>query len=106
MPERSLKKRVSLEESKVRQTTHWDMDYLPRDEVQALYARGASRPAEAFSSVPSPKDVVPWPTGSYLYCDRDRASDRCRGRIPFSIRMTFEMEVSFFDDRVEFRLRG
>ena len=63
MPERSLKKRVSLEESKVRQTTHWDMDYLPRDEVQALYARGASRSAEAFSSVPSPKTLSPGQLG-------------------------------------------
>ena len=57
MPERSLKKRVSLEETKVRQTTHWDMDYLPRDEVQALYARDTIRPAEAFASDPPPKSL-------------------------------------------------
>lgn len=59
MSERSLKKRVAVEETKVRRTTHWDMDYLPRDEVQALYARGTSRPAEASASDPLPKSLPP-----------------------------------------------
>jgi hypothetical protein len=32
------KKRVALEQDKVRQTSHWDLDYLPLKEVDALYA--------------------------------------------------------------------
>ena len=50
MPERHRKKRVALEETKVRQTTHWDMDYLPRDEVEALYNRDASPPPETHAT--------------------------------------------------------
>ena len=33
------KKRVTLEQDKVRQTSHWDLDYLPLKEVDALYDR-------------------------------------------------------------------
>ena len=33
------KKRVALEQDKLRQTSHWDLDYLPLKEVDALYDR-------------------------------------------------------------------
>ncbi len=33
------KKRVTLERDKIRQTTHWDMDYLPIRELDAYYQR-------------------------------------------------------------------
>lgn len=46
--EKSAKKmRVYKEEIKVTQTTHWDMDYLPKKEVDALYDRAPGVPAEA-----------------------------------------------------------
>lgn len=59
MPKHHRKKRVALEETKVRQTTHWDLDYLPRDEVEALYARDASRPVEAPETKPARKPMTP-----------------------------------------------
>ena len=37
------KKRVTLEQDKVRQTSHWDLDYLPLKEVDALYDRPGGR---------------------------------------------------------------
>lgn len=37
------KKRVALEQDKVRQTSHWDLDYLPLKEVDALYDRPGGR---------------------------------------------------------------
>jgi len=50
------KKRVALEQDKVRQTSHWDMDYLPLREVDALYARpdGRREKAEATESSGKP----------------------------------------------------
>jgi len=33
------KTRIFKEQAKDRHTTHWDMDYLPRKEVEALYAK-------------------------------------------------------------------
>lgn len=40
---RNGKKRVTLEQDKVRQTSHWDLDYLPLTEVDALYDRLGGR---------------------------------------------------------------
>ena len=37
------KKRVTIERDKVRQTSHWDMDYLPREELEALYSLDTRR---------------------------------------------------------------
>ena len=31
------KKRVYIEDTKARHTTHWDWDYLSREELEALY---------------------------------------------------------------------
>jgi hypothetical protein len=39
------KPRVYKESEKVQHTTHWDMDYLPLKEVEALYRRADSQPA-------------------------------------------------------------
>jgi len=39
------KPRVYKESEKVQHTTHWDMDYLPMEEVEALYANADSRSA-------------------------------------------------------------
>jgi hypothetical protein len=47
MPHHDGEKHIALEEDKVRQTSHWDMDYLPRKEVEARYARPTTRPAQA-----------------------------------------------------------
>ena len=41
------KPRVYKETAKVRHTTHWDMDYLPLKEVDALYAKADDSPAPA-----------------------------------------------------------
>lgn len=41
-PERR-KARIRLDEAKNRQTTHWDVDILPKDEVDALYRAGRWR---------------------------------------------------------------
>jgi hypothetical protein len=46
-------KRVALERDKVRQTTHWDMDYLPLKEVERLHARVDLDSAEAPASEPT-----------------------------------------------------
>ena len=37
--EASAKQRVTVERDKLRQTTHWDMDYLPLESVEHLYSR-------------------------------------------------------------------
>lgn len=39
------KPRVYKETEKVRHTTHWDLDYLPLEEVEALYAKADIGPA-------------------------------------------------------------
>lgn len=39
------KPRVYKESEKVQHTTHWDMDYLPLKDVEALYGRIDSKPA-------------------------------------------------------------
>jgi hypothetical protein len=39
------KPRVYKETEKVQHTTHWDMDYLPLKEVEALYGSSDSQPA-------------------------------------------------------------
>ena len=36
------KKRIYKDQAKDRHTTHWDMDYLPRKEVDALYAKSST----------------------------------------------------------------
>ena len=48
------KKRVTLEQDKVRQTSHWDLDYLPLAEVDALYDRPGGR-HEAVGDSESPR---------------------------------------------------
>lgn len=46
-------KRVTLEQDKVRQTSHWDLDYLPLREVDALYDRpGGHRETAGASESP------------------------------------------------------
>lgn len=37
------KKKLHLikEEEKIRQVTHWDLDYLPKDEILNMYKRGS-----------------------------------------------------------------
>ena len=42
---RLKKPRIYKESEKVHQTTHWDMDYLPLMEVEAMYGRGKVTPA-------------------------------------------------------------
>ena len=50
-------KRVALEEDKRRQTTHWDLDYLPMTELEALHSRPAVGRAAARPAKP-PSDAV------------------------------------------------
>jgi hypothetical protein len=50
MTTKSGKKRVTLEQDKVRQTSHWDLDYLPLKEVDALYDRPDDRRETAGAS--------------------------------------------------------
>ena len=38
MPSKTRKNRVALERDKLRNTSHWDLDYLPLHEVEALFA--------------------------------------------------------------------
>ena len=38
----AAKKRVTYERDKIRQVSHWDLDYLSMEEVETLYARYAS----------------------------------------------------------------
>ena len=52
MTNQAPSKRVTLEENKVRQTTHWDMDYLPLKEVERLHTREGAPADEATASVP------------------------------------------------------
>jgi len=63
MPERHRKKRVTLEETKLRQTTHWDLDYLPRDEVEALYDRDTAQPLETRAVRSVRKSMTPRQVG-------------------------------------------
>ena len=37
------KTRIYKDQAKDRHTTHWDMDYLPRKEVDALYAESRKK---------------------------------------------------------------
>jgi hypothetical protein len=39
MDKQEKKTRIYKDQAKDRHTTHWDMDYLPRQEVDALYAQ-------------------------------------------------------------------
>ena len=39
MVKRTNNIRLIKEEEKIRQVTHWDMDYLPRDEILEMYKR-------------------------------------------------------------------
>ena len=41
MASRAKKPSVFKESQKIQHTTHWDIDYLPRKEVDALYGRRA-----------------------------------------------------------------
>lgn len=50
MTTKNGKKRVALERDKVRQTSHWDLDYLPLKEVDALYDRPGDRRETAGAS--------------------------------------------------------
>ena len=52
------KKRVSLERDKFRQTTHWDLDYLPSQEVEDLYAAKIHRPIDESRQERSPKTMT------------------------------------------------
>ena len=60
--ETNNKSRVVLEADKVRQTTHWDLDYLPLQTVDSLYDRKASGTAETASPGMSSKT----PSNRYL----------------------------------------
>lgn len=44
MEEKQRKHRVYKEKGKIKRVTHWDMDYLPKEEINDLYAqnRGVS----------------------------------------------------------------
>jgi len=37
MDEKQKKHRVFKEKGKIKQVTHWDLDYLPREEIKDLY---------------------------------------------------------------------
>lgn len=37
MEEKKKKHRVFKEKGKIKQVTHWDLDYLPREEINDLY---------------------------------------------------------------------
>jgi hypothetical protein len=50
-------KRVSIEQNKVRQTTHWDMDYLPFEEIDALYARQSASGEQPPSAAPPSEEA-------------------------------------------------
>ena len=43
--ERGKKKRVYFEDVKAKHTTHWDLDYLSRDELEALYRKNREQGA-------------------------------------------------------------
>ena len=38
--------RLIKEEAKIRQVTHWDLDYLPKDEILDLYEREKDHPQQ------------------------------------------------------------
>ena len=40
MKKQNQKFRLIKEEEKIRQVTHWDLDYLPKDKILDLYQRG------------------------------------------------------------------
>ena len=58
MNDRVGKKRVNLERDKVRRTTHWDLDYLPSQEVEDLYAAEIHPPIDEPRREPSPKTMT------------------------------------------------
>jgi hypothetical protein len=47
MVKKRKKPRIYMEEAKRRHTTHWDIDYLPREEVEALYGLDAESSYDA-----------------------------------------------------------
>ena len=54
-PEPNAKPRVTVERDKLRQTTHWDMDYLPLESVERLYGRKGVKTADTASFEPPPR---------------------------------------------------
>lgn len=41
------RKRIYTEEAKQRQVSHWDLDYLPREEIDAAVEEGPAGPDSA-----------------------------------------------------------
>ena len=48
MSDQKRPKYVFKENGKIRQVTHWDLDYLPKEEIEALYRQ---------ETTPSPLDL-------------------------------------------------
>lgn len=58
MTTKTGKKRVRLEQDKIRRTSHWDMDYLPLEEVRKRYDRQIARHEDKGSSEHSEKRMT------------------------------------------------
>jgi len=56
MTRQSNKQRLYTEREKVRHTTHWDLDYLPREEVENYYFLHPEK-KEAYRGKPPEKKV-------------------------------------------------
>jgi hypothetical protein len=60
MVKKRKKPRIYTEKAKREHTTHWDMDYLPVEEVEALYGLNAKPLPDATSNDQSIPSAARW----------------------------------------------
>jgi hypothetical protein len=60
MGKKDKKIRIYKEQAKDRHTTHWDMDYLTRKEVEALYSKAKEKPGKREPDVEGNPARIGW----------------------------------------------
>ena len=60
MDKAEKKTRIYKDQAKDRHTTHWDMDYLPRKEVDALYAESEKKQHKKESDMEGDPTRIGW----------------------------------------------
>ena len=60
MVKKDKKIRIYKEQAKDRHTTHWDMDYLTRKEVEALYTKAKKKPGKREPDVEANPARIGW----------------------------------------------
>jgi len=60
MGKKDKKIRIYKDQAKDRHTTHWDMDYLTRKEVEALYSKSKKKPGKRELDVEGDPARIGW----------------------------------------------